>query len=678
MPAGPAARAAAPPYTRQTHGNGIGRRRIGGTTLTSLHFTGRTLYLSVDPAAVDRQLAGSDLDERSAGPLRADISTDEITPIPVLVHYDDELGRHAHVGFETGGRRPIGRDAIRRGGFEVIVGGKRYGKGSSREHSPLAELRAGIRLVIAESFERIYRQNADNLGLFTSTDLGLLPRIRSGEPIPVDELLADRDPLTAGILRAGGLLRYGRSVAAGLRPVAACADLPRTLVEKIIARHAVSTVDDAWDPRPGSAGFVRPDWRYFHDIYTAMCAHMLHETLGRPLVLHDPASIVSFEDHYSYAHRPEVGAGAERLAGIRRMSEGHRAFVAEYGIRDHGYLVGEEGSEGISHAVMIEDYALPGQLLAGTDSHTPHNGALGCLAYGVGSTDMATALTTGLTRLVVPETLRIELTGRLVPGVMAKDIVLHLLAQPDLRAGLGVGKMFEFAGPAVAGLSTDERATLTNMTAELGGLSGIVAPDAETVRFLNERRGLDFVPEPWMRSDDDARYAGVVTVDCGTLAPMLARPGDPGNGVPVDGLEAPVRVDLAYGGSCTAGKRADFDAYFEVLDWAVRRGLRVAAGVRFFLQYGTVAVRDYCQARGYTETFRRVGAEILQPACGACAGCGPGLSRRPDQVTISAINRNFPGRSGPGQVWLASPATVAASAIAGEIVGFDDLVRRHP
>jgi len=662
-----------PPYTPR-----IGRDDTGETTLASLQLDGRVLYLTVDPDAVDRQLAGGDLDARSAGPLRDDISTDEITPIPVLVHFDQELGRYAHVGFETGGRRPIGRDAIRDGGFSVIVGGKRYGKGSSREHSPLAELRAGIRLVVAESFERIYRQNADNLGLFTSTDFGLLDRIRAGEPIPVEELLADRDPLTADILRAGGLLRYGQEIAArGGVPGAAEASRPRTLVEKIIARHAVPTGDGAWDPHPGSAGFVRPDWRYFHDIYTAMCAHMLHETLGRPLTLADPGTIVSFEDHYSYAHRPEVGADADRLAGIRRMSEGHRAFVREYAIRDHGYLVGEEGSEGISHAVMIEDYALPGQLLAGTDSHTPHNGAVGCLAYGVGSTDMANALTTGLTRLVVPETLRIELTGTLAPGVMAKDIVLHLLAQPDLRAGLGVGKMFEFAGPAVAGLSTDERATLTNMTAELGGLSGIVAPDAETARFLKERRGIDFTPEPWMRSDDGARYAGVVSVDCGSLSPMLARPGDPGNGVTVAGLGTPVRVDLAYGGSCTAGKRADFDAYFEVLDWAARRGLRVAEGVKFFLQYGTVAVRDYCRERGYTEAFRQVGAEILQPACGACAGCGPGLSRRADQVTISAINRNFPGRSGPGQVWLASPATVAASAIAGEIVGFDELVRRH-
>ncbi len=646
--------------------------------MPNLEGHGRILFLTADPAAVDRQLAGETLAWPAALALRDDISTDEITPIPVLVHYDDEIARHAHVGFEAGGRRPIGPGAIRDGGFTVLVAGRRYGKGSSREHSPLAERRAGIRLVIAESFERIYRQNADNLGLFTSTDFGLIARIRAGDAIPVEELLDGRDSLAAGILRAGGLLRYGQRLGGGARPSGRPAARPQTLVEKIVARHAVSTGEPDWDVGPGSGGFVRPDWRYFHDIYTAMCAHMLHDAFGRPLNLHDLPSVVSFEDHYSYAHRPEVNAGGDRMAGIRRMSEGHRAFVREYGIRDHGYLAGEEGSEGISHAMMTENYALPGQLLAGTDSHTPHVGALGCFAYGVGSTDMANALVTGLTRIVVPQTLRIVLSGRLPRGVMAKDIVLHMLADEQLRAGLGVGKVFEFAGPVVAALPTDERATLTNMTAELGGLSGIVAPDEETVRFLRERRGIAFALEAWMRSDAGADYAEELTFDCSRLSPMLARPGDPGNGVAVDRLDAPVRIDIAYAGSCTAGKRADFDAYHAVLKWAADRGLTVADGVRFHLQYGTVAVRDYCRDRGYVEAFTKVGAEIMQPACGACAGCGPGLSQRSEQVTISAINRNFSGRSGPGKVWLASPATVAASAIAGEIVSFEDLADRHP
>ena len=133
------------------------------------------------------------------------------------------------------------------------------------------------------------------------------------------------------------------------------------------------------------------------------------------------------------------------------------------------------------------------------------------------------------------------------------------------------------------------------------------------------------------------------------------------------------RVDIAYGGSCTAGKREDFDHYHEVLAWAAGRGLRVAPGVALYLQFGTTAVRDYCIGRGYLDAFERVGAHILQPSCGACANCGPGSSTESGQVTVSAINRNFPGRSGPGQVWLASPPTVAASAIAGRLTSFEEL-----
>jgi 3-isopropylmalate/(R)-2-methylmalate dehydratase large subunit len=247
--------------------------------------------------------------------------------------------------------------------------------------------------------------------------------------------------------------------------------------------------------------------------------------------------------------------------------------------------------------------------------------------------------------------LRVELQGALPPGVAAKDVALHLLRLPAIRAGGGVGKVFEFGGPALAALSTDERATLTNMTAELGGLTGIAEPDAETVRFLAERRGVAFALEPWMKSD-------------------------PGNGVPLADVRERVRVDIAYGGSCTAGKREDFDQYHAVLAWGLERGLKVPDRVQLFLQYGTTAVRDYCIARGYDRTFAAAGARILQPSCGACANCGPGSSTDAAQVTVSAINRNFPGRSGPGQVWLASPATVMASALAGELSSWAELQAR--
>lgn len=642
---------------------------------THLEPTGRILFLSSDPEKVAQQLAARDLSLPQAGPLRDDISTDEISPIPVLAYFDRRLGRYPYTGFVADGRKPIGADDVIKGRFSITVGGKRYGKGSSREHSPLAEKIAGIRLVIAESFERIYRQNADNIGLFTSTDFGLIERIRRGEPIEIAELVASRDRQTAAILMCGGLLPYVRnrnpvSVAHDANEAELSAE-PKTLFQKIIERHAIRDDKGAVAMTAGSGLFVRSDWRFIHEYYTGMCRHLLDEAFDASAVLHEPQQIIAFEDHLSYMHRSEVHLRNGLIPDLLGLSKVHREFVTHFGVRSHGALASGEGSEGISHAIVAEEYALPGQVVTGTDSHTSHSGALGCVAFGVGTTDMAAAMVTGAARVTMPESLLIELTGTIPPGVTAKDIALHLLAEPGIKSGAGVGKVFEFAGEAVSRLSIDERATLTNMTAELGGFTGIVTPDAETVRFLRERRGIEFRIEPWMKSDKGAVYAGVIRFDCSTLSPMVAAPGDPGNGIPLQRVAGPVAIDIAYGGSCTAGKREDFDWYHEVLRWAVERGMKVAPGVKLYLQFGTVGVRDYCVERGYLRVFEAVGAELLQPACGACANCGPGSSTNARQVTVSAINRNFPGRSGPGEVWLASPPTVAASAIAGRLMSFD-------
>ncbi|MEM5316770.1 aconitase family protein [Paraburkholderia sp. JHI869] len=652
--------------------------------MATLELTGRVLFLCNDPKQVERQLNGADLEGVTPDALRDDVSTDEITPMSVLTRFDERLGRVPYVGFQAGGRCPINMDSIRNGGFSVTVAGNRYGKGSSREHSPLAEYRAGIRIVIARSFERIYRQNADNIGLFTSTDFGLIERIQRGERIDIEELVASRDALAASILRSGGLLKYG---ARYMRQIEHGAyreqNAPRTFAQKILERHVLRTEHTGESLAPGAGVFVRADWRFIHEYYTGMATHMLHATFGKPLSLHAPETMLAFEDHLSYSHKSELHVSNGLLPDVRELSAAHRQFARDYGLRNHGYLSElsggiSEGSEGISHAMMAERYALPGQIVVGTDSHTPHSGALGCLAFGVGTTDMANAFVTGAVRMTVPQSLRVNFHGPIPAGVTAKDLVLHLLAQPRIRAGAGVGKVFEFAGSAIAQLSTDERTTLTNMTAELGGFTGIVAPDEETVRFLRERRGVEFAIEPWMCSDPDATYAEVIDIDCARLSPMLAAPGDPGNGVALYALEARPRIDIAYGGSCTAGKREDFDHYHEVLAWAAARGIRVPAEVKLYLQFGTSDVRDYCVQRGYIEAFEQVGAILLQPSCGACANCGPGSSVDAGQVTISAINRNFPGRSGPGRVWLASPPTVVASALAGEIASFDELKERYP
>jgi len=221
----------------------------------------------------------------------------------------------------------------------------------------------------------------------------------------------------------------------------------------------------------------------------------------------------------------------------------------------------------------------------------------------------------------------------------------------------------------------DERATMTNKAAEIGGFTGIVAPDKKAVDFLVERRGMDRAKAEAMiaglYSDPGAQYAHVIELDAADITPMVATPGDPGNGKYIRELNTPVPVEIAYGGTCTAGKNEDMDMYAAVLADALKRGTRVAESVKFYIQFGSQETREYCLRRGYLEVFQNAGAHVIEPSCGACINAGPGVSTRPDQVVISAQNRNFPGRSGPGQMYLASPFTVAASAVAGYIVEYE-------
>ena len=636
---------------------------------------------------VQAQLRGERCTLAQAGPLRDDISTDEITPVAILSHYDERLGEFAHTGLRCGGWQPIARGQLRASGVQVLVAGQRYGKGSSREHSPTAERWAGIALVFAQSFERIYRQNADNIGLWTSTNFSLLERIERGELRSLQELipylLAEREGLDAAVLQAGGLLQWGRQHLQDSSPHAMTSSEPQTLFDKILSRHLLRTSAVSTAPRVGQGVFVQADWRFIHEYYTGMADRLMQMALGPDFTVQRPEQVVVFEDHTAYVNESPAHVAGGWIAQMHAMNQAQRDFAARLGLRLHrtltdGEAARDDGSHvaGISHAMMSEFYACPGQVVVGTDSHTPHSGALGCVAFGVGTTDMANAFVTGAVRLNWPGSVLVLCRGEWPHGVTAKDLALHLLALPFIRQGGGLGQVFEFAGEGIQRLSMDERATLTNMTAEMGGLTGIVAPDAETVRFLRERRGVDVVLEDWMHSDPDAPYAHTLEVDLRSLSPMLARPGDPGHGVAVSELQETVRIDIAYGGSCTAGKREDFDHYHAVLAWGLERGLRIPAHVQVYLQYGTTAVRDYCIARGYEVTFRAMGVRVLQPSCGACANCGPGSSSDAQQVTVSAINRNFPGRSGPGQVWLASPPTVMASALAGELIAWEQLRRR--
>lgn len=650
---------------------------------SSLVVPGRILLLAADPALVAAQLGGETVRWHRGLALRDDISTDEITPAWACYYHDETLGEFVYVGVRCGEQFPLTRGAVRAGGFAVSVSGRRRGKGSSREASPFAERAAGIRLVVAESFERIYRENCQNLGVLTTTDFGMLARLERGDAIPLGEFTAGEGPIARGIVETGGLFPFNQARLRGdvTVPPPAATPRPLTLAEKILARHwVVGAVgpDGVAAVAPGDEGFVRADLRFSHEYVTPMAAMLWREAMGPAARVTDPGSILFFRDHLTFldaAMPPE--RRAEGLLDVAlALKTQQEAFAAEQGVHLYGELPRGAGAEAICHSKILERHALPGQVVIGTDSHTPHAGAIGCVAFGVGTTAMANAWLTRDARLTVPPTVRVRLHGALPRNVSAKDVMLELLRRPFVRDGGAIGAMLEYTGTALAALDVDERATLTNMAAEIGAFSAIVAPDARTVAFLMRERDMTAAEATaacaGLTSDDDAAVAATLDVDCAALRPMVALPGDPGFGLPLGGPDtADVLVDIAYAGSCTAGKKADMDMYAAVFREAAARGERVHPRVRCYVQFGSQAVRRYAAEQGYLALFEAVGAAVLEPSCGACINAGPGVSDRAETVTVSAINRNFPGRSGPGKVYLASPFTVAASALAGRLTAWE-------
>jgi 3-isopropylmalate/(R)-2-methylmalate dehydratase large subunit len=648
----------------------------------TVRLSGRILFLTEDPELIRRQLAGEDLQWDPAIKLRDDISTDEITPAHICFYFDETLGEFPYTGLKAGGQLPIGRGDVKRGGFVASVSGKRRGKGSSREQSPFAELCAGIRLVVAENIERIYKQNCQNLGLLTTTNFDLLTSIRSGREIPLSAFTEGEDEITRQIIEYGGLFPFNVARLQGrtIVPPVRTPPRPMTLGEKILARHLV--VDLAENRvgvravKPGDAGFVRADLRFSHEYVTPMAAIFFEKYVGPDQQVTDPQSILLFRDHLTFLD--DVMPPERRAMGLLdlalQLKLTQEGFARRQGIRYHGELADRKGSEGICHSLVLERYALPGQVIVGSDSHTPHSGAIGAIAFGIGTTDLFNSWITRDVRLRVPESVKIVIRGRKPENVTAKDFILALLRLDYVRSGKAIGKIIEYAGEAVEALDIDERATLTNMAAEIGGFTGLVAPDQKTVDFLVQRRGLSRGDAErlveGLESDREAEYAEVIELDASQLRPMVALPGDPGNGLFISELGNEVKITIAYGGSCTAGKKEDMDMYARVLAEAVKRGRRVHPDVRFYIQFGSQDVREYCRERGYLDIFQKAGAIVIEPSCGACINAGPGATVRPDEVAISAQNRNFPGRSGPGQLYLASPLTVAASALAGKIVQY--------
>src|ERR1051326_2047091 len=591
-----------------------------------IKFSGRILFLTDDTSLIRQQLEASDeaaaaLEAELAArlkngdlPLMSNISTDEITPGWVCFYYDETLGQYVYVGMRDSA---VKKDEVKNGGFAVVVSGLSKGCGSSRETAPYAEKAAGVQLVIAQSIEKIYGQNSQNIGLLTSTDFGLIDRIRGGKDIPLSEFTKGLDPISQDIVSHGGLFNYNKARLSGkvTPPPLKTGPRPMTIVEKIIARHAFVTAGKIGVEavKPGDALFALADVRFSHEYVTPMAESLFKQALGADARVTAPESVVAFRDHLTFIGR--VMSPKHREMGLLERAEGlattQQRFTTQQNIRLYGSTP-EGGSEAICHNAVVEDLALPGQIVIGTDSHTCMAGVLGCFAFGVGSTDMANAWYTKDIRIRVPETVRYVLKGKKRADVAAKDVMLFILASEYMKTSKGIGKVLEFAGEDLKDWPMDERATLTNMSVEAGGFTGIIEPDEHTLDYIVKMRGLpaDEVRKGFVYSDPDAEYAATFEIDLDQINPMVALPGDPRNGIPLDELPEEVRIDAAYGGSCTGGKMADMDMYAEVLANALANGQRVAEGVHLYIQFGSQKIKQYARKRGYIEIFERAGAEL--------------------------------------------------------------------
>lgn len=412
----------------------------------------------------------------------------------------------------------------------------------------------------------------------------------------------------------------------------------RTVAEKVLARAAGVSYAAV-----GTIVTARPDLALSHDNSAAIQA--IWRTLGQDSpAIRDRIAITL--DHAAPAPTPTHAANHATI----------RAFVREYDIA-HFFEVGR----GICHQVLGEEGLVhPGDLVLGADSHTPHFGWLGALGIGIGRTEMAALWATGALWLRVPETVRVDLTGAPAPWVTAKDIALTLIGAHGADGANYCA--IEFDGDGVAGLSLDERATLANMMAEFGAKTAWMAPDEAVFRYLGTTAARERDRGGSLRPDADAAYASRLRIDLATLAPVVSRPHRVDDVAPVDAL-AETPVDAAFIGTCTNGRLEDIAAAHRIL-----AGRRVARGTRLLIVPASSRVLEEASRRGWVADLVAAGATIGPPGCGPCMGNHLGVLA-PGEVCISSANRNFRGRMGTrdAEIYLASPAVVAASAVTGRI-----------
>ncbi len=426
-----------------------------------------------------------------------------------------------------------------------------------------------------------------------------------------------------------------------------------TITEKILAKHAGKIKVE-----PGENIWVDVDILLTHDVCGPPTFAIFKQQFGIDAKVWDPEKVVIIPDHYIFTSDPCAKRNVEIL----------RDFVSEQNL-PHFYDVGAEMYKGVCHVALPEEgFALPGQVLFGTDSHTSTAGAFGEFATGIGNTDAAFILGTGKLWVKVPETMKFIIDGEIPSYVMAKDIILKIIG--DIGVDGAAYRTMEFAGSGVEAMDMESRMTLTNMVIEAGGKNGIIEPDETTFAYLTKRTQRSYEP---VTEDKNARFHSVTRYTSEQLLPMVAKPHSPGNTAPARELRK-TKLNRAYIGSCTGGKLSDFYAAARILKgrevtiatYTVPATTEVSAGLK----------STRIDEQSLWEIFENTGCKIGPPSCAACLGGPADTFGRLNQaeVCISTTNRNFPGRMGSkqSQVYLASPYTVAASALTGQITDPED------
>jgi 3-isopropylmalate dehydratase small subunit len=559
-----------------------------------------------------------------------DVNTDEIIPARYCATTDvASLGQYALEDLHAS-KSPAGVP-FRPGDYEIIVAGENFGCGSSREVAPVALIHAGVRVIIARSFARIFYRNAVNCGLYLSLNPLLGEGTETGDELVLDpsdpKFWEGIAPIHRSIIESGGLTAFNKS---GLAvPQESARPRPMTHGQKILAKAAGLEFVE-----PGMTVFADVDKAITHELVLPVAAKQLRADYGEDFKIWDKEKLLVTVDHT--VQIPLI-RDDERS---KEMAEGVARFVKDQAL-PHAFLpLAPYTSQGICHVLFPEEGLLePDILLIGTDSHTCTYGAFGALSVGVGTTDLTEVMASGRIWLKVPESVRVELTGEMPRGVHAKDAILHILSQVTMNGFTDA--VVEFSGSGLHHLTEDDRSTIANMVVEGGGTCGLF-------------------PVGVIRADEDAVFKRSLSYDLDGLVPYVAPPFKPDNGVPVTDLEE-TPIDVAWIGSCTGGKLEDLAAAAEVVD-----GNTVAPGVRLIISPATLNTMEKAGDRGYLRTFLEAGAQVVPPSCGACLGMGPG-TLKDGEVGAFASNRNFKGRAGTGSVYLASPATVAASALEGRI-----------